>query len=69
MPTEDEWRLVEARLQYDIDNNIGMDEKLYYDIFLDGYGCAILNIEEKNADQPKSKLETKIEGRTIKNAN
>jgi len=45
------------------------DKKLYYDIFLDGYGCAILNIEEKNADQPKSKLETKIEGRTIKNAN
>jgi hypothetical protein len=23
--TEDDWKIVEARLQYDIDNNIGMD--------------------------------------------
>ena len=23
--TEEDWKVVEARLQYDIDNNIGMD--------------------------------------------
>jgi len=23
--TEEEWKIVEARLQYDMDNNIGMD--------------------------------------------
>ena len=30
------------------------DKKLYYDLFLDGYGCAILNIEKLEVEQPLS---------------
>lgn len=34
------------------------DKAKYYDIFMDGYGCALIDIEEKNAEQPNSELDS-----------
>lgn len=30
------------------------DKELYYDLFLDGYGCAIINMEEAESEKKEN---------------